>query len=144
MSPKTNGQIRRGQVITTYGPGALIDLPRHSAIMGGLDTWPKPGDLDEVHESRLVQKLKLMTGVPAPRLYAPPADEAAPGAKPKGIGVWRFPEWFIVQETSSRDERERSRRLVPRRALDEKGRFEKRQVVATRFVRACPRGHVAT
>jgi hypothetical protein len=143
MSPKTSGQIRRGQVITTYGPGALIDLPRHSAIMGGLDTWPKTGDLDEIHEARLVQKLKLMTGVPAPKLYAPPADEAAPGAKPKGIGVWRFPEWFIVQETSSHDERERSRRLVPRRALDEKLRFDKRPVVATRFVRACPRGHVA-
>ena len=27
MSRKAHGQIRRGQVITTYGPGALIDLP---------------------------------------------------------------------------------------------------------------------
>ena len=24
---KAHGQVRRGQVITTYGPGALIDLP---------------------------------------------------------------------------------------------------------------------
>ena len=30
MSKKSHGQIRRGQVITTYGPGALIDLPRQS------------------------------------------------------------------------------------------------------------------
>ena len=36
MSRKAHGQIRRAQVITTYGPGALIDLPRHSAIVGGL------------------------------------------------------------------------------------------------------------
>ena len=28
---RAHGQVRRGQVITTYGPGALIDLPRHSA-----------------------------------------------------------------------------------------------------------------
>ena len=35
-----------------------------------------------------------------------------------------------------------SRRLVHRKALDEKGRFEGRPVVPTRFVRACPRGHV--
>ena len=41
MSRKAHGQVRRGQVITTYGPGALIDLPQHSAIVGGLDTWPK-------------------------------------------------------------------------------------------------------
>ena len=36
----------------------------------------------------------------------------------------------------------RSRRLVHRKALDERGKFEGRPVVATRFVRACPRGHV--
>ena len=41
MSSEAHGQVRRSQVITTYGPGALIDLPRHSAIVGGLETWPK-------------------------------------------------------------------------------------------------------
>ena len=41
MSPKAHGQVRRSQVITTYGPGALIDLPKHSVIIGGLDAWPK-------------------------------------------------------------------------------------------------------
>ena len=46
MSRRAHGQVRRGQVITTYGPGALIDLPRHSAIVGGLDTWPKVSDLE--------------------------------------------------------------------------------------------------
>jgi len=35
VSRKAHGQVRRGQVITTYGPGALIDLPRHSALVGG-------------------------------------------------------------------------------------------------------------
>ena len=34
MSYKAQGQTRRGQIITTYGPGALIDLPRQSAIVG--------------------------------------------------------------------------------------------------------------
>ena len=59
MSRKAHGQIRRGQVITTYGPGALIDLPRHSAIVGGLDTWPKTSDLEEIPERRLGRKLQL-------------------------------------------------------------------------------------
>gem|GEM_PF-4865812 len=40
------------------------------------------------------------------------------------------------------EKRERSRRLVPRGRLDDRGRFEKLRVVPTRFVRACPRGHV--
>jgi len=142
MSRKAHGQVRRSQIITTYGPGALIDLPRHSAIVGGLEQWPKIGDLDEIHEPRLTRKLQIMTGVAAPRLYAPPPDSNDPRAGIKGIGVWRFPEWFVVQEENRGEERERSRRLVHRKALDEKGRFDSRRVVATRFVRACPKGHV--
>lgn len=142
MSRKAHGQIRRAQVITTYGPGALIDLPRHSAIVGGLDTWPRPGDLEEIAEPRLSRKLGLMTGIPSPRLYTPPPDSTDPGEPARGIGAWRFPEWFVVQDEGGGEDRQRSRRLVHRRALDERGRFDGRAVVATRFVRACPKGHV--
>lgn len=141
MSRKAHGQLRRSQVITTYGPGALIDLPRHSAIVGGLDTWPKPGDLEEITEVRLSRKLETMTSVTAPRLYAPPPDGNDPREPARGIGAWRFPEWFVVQESGG-EGNERARRLVARKALDEKGRFDGRPVVATRFVRACPKGHV--
>ena len=139
------GSIRQSQVITTYGPGALIDLPAHSAIVGGLDTWPK--DLQEIVEPRLSRALQHITAVPAPRLYAPPPAPSEPWARAKGIGAWRFPEWFVVQEggfsaSSESAGRPQSRRLVQRKALDERGRFEGVDVVPTRFVRACPRGHV--
>ncbi len=142
MTRRAQGQIRRSQVITTYGPGALIDLPRYSAIVGGLDTWPKTGDLEEIVEPRLARKLQIITGVASPRLFAPPPDSNDPRQPARGIGAWRFPEWFVVQETGGAEERQRSRRLVHRKALDERGRFDGRQVVATRFVRACPKGHV--
>ena len=135
---KAHGQIRQSQVITTYGPGALIDLPKHAAITGGLDTWPK--GLDEIVEPRLTRVLRNLMDIPSPRLYAPPAAPSEPWAPARAIGAWRFPEWFVVQETGSGD-RENSRRLVHRKAL-EKGRFEGIEVVPTRFVRACPRGHV--
>lgn len=142
MSRKAHGQLRRGQVITTYGPGALIDLPRHSAIVGGLDSWPRADDLEEIVEPRLSQKLGTMAGVANPRLYAPPAVSDDPRQTARGIGAWRFPEWFVVQDESGAEDRQRSRRLVHRKALDQRGRFDNREVVATRFVRACPRGHV--
>ena len=142
MSRKGHGQIRQSQVITTYGPGALIDLPRHSAIVGGLDTWPNPGSLDEIVEPRLTRKLGAMTGVPSPMLYAPPPEPNEPWAPARGIGAWRFPEWFVVQEAGGGDRPDRSRRLVHRKALDQRGRFDGLPVVPTRFVRACPRGHV--
>jgi hypothetical protein len=139
---KAHGQIRRGQVIGTYGPGALIDLPNNSGIVGGLDSWPKVSELEEIPEPRLSRKLAMMTGVAGPRLFAPPANSDDPREPAKGIGVWRFPEWFVVQETMRSEERERSRRLVHRKYLDGKRRFDGRPVVATRFVRACPKGHV--
>lgn len=139
MSRKAHGQIRCGQVISTWGPGALLDLPRHAAILGGLDTWPKLSELEEIFEPRLTRKLQTMTGVAAPSLYAPPPDVNDPRETKQGIGAWRFPEWFVVQEQSGSD---RSRRLVHRKALDDKSRFEGRPVVPTRFVQACPRGHV--
>jgi hypothetical protein len=142
MSRKAHGQIRRSQVISTYGPGALIDLPKHSAIVGGLDTWPMTSELEEILEPRLTRKLQLMTGVASPRLYAPPPDSNDPRESAKGIGAYRFPEWVVVQETGGSQEDRRSRRLVHRKALDEKGRLDGWQVVATRFVRACPKGHV--
>lgn len=142
MTRKAHGQIRRGQVITTYGPGALIDLPRHSAIVGGLDTWPSPTKLEQIIEPRLSQKLALMTGVRNPPLYSPPIESSDLHEPQLGIGAWRFPEWFVVQDDDKTEGRQRSRRLVHRKALDGKGKFDGHAVVATRFVRACPRGHV--
>jgi len=141
MSPRADGQVRRGQVITTYGPGALIDLPQDSAIVAGLDSWPKRSELEEIVEPRLTNWLRTLTGIDNPRLYAPPPDSNDPREQLRSIGAYRFPEWFLVQETRDSEERERSRRLVHRKALT-KGRFEGLKVVATRFVRACPRGHV--
>lgn len=142
MTRKAHGQLRRGQVITTYGPGALIDLPRHSAIVAGLDSWPKAADLEPIGEPRLAQKLSTMTRVASPGLFASPPDPSDPSEPARGIGAWRFPQWFVVQDESGGEGRQRSRRLAHRKALDDKGRFDGRAVVATRFVRACPRGHV--
>ena len=138
-----HGQVRQSQVITTYGPGALIDLPNHAAIVAGLETWPSTDKLDEINDPRLSRLLQAITEVRAPRMYAPPPP-SEPWAQGRGIGAWTFPEWFIVQEsdTNTDSSDRRSRRLVHRKSLDDKNRFDSRPVVPTRFVRACPRGHV--
>ena len=40
MKPKPNarphGQLRCSQVVTTFGPGALVDLPTRAVLVGGL------------------------------------------------------------------------------------------------------------
>lgn len=142
MSRKSHGQIRRSQAVTSWGPGSLLDLPEYAVIMGGLEKWPAVSKLEEIQEPRLVRKITSMTGLPDPHLYAPPADTNDPSAEKLGIGVWEFPEWFVVHEDGSGDQPERSRRLVHRTRLD-RHKFDGRRVVPTRFVRACPRGHIA-
>jgi hypothetical protein len=137
------GQIRRSQVITTWGPGALIDLPNDAGIVGGLDTWPRPEKLDPVVEPRLARKITALTDVANPPLYAPPVEARSPGEPNLGIGVYRFPEWFVVQaDPKGSDGSQRRRRLVHRKALDGRRRFDGQPTVPTRFVRACPRGHI--
>ena len=144
MNGRAHGQLRRSQVITTFGPGALIDLPNDSAIVGGLDTWGSEANLERIDEPRLAAKLQSMTEVPNPRLYAPPPEPQGWQEQQRAIGAWRFPEWYVVQESGgpvAARSSVRSRRLVHRTALTN-GRHDGRPVVATRFVRACRRGHV--
>ena len=35
------GDVRPSQVITTFGPGAIVDLQTLSIIVGGIDNWYK-------------------------------------------------------------------------------------------------------
>ena len=134
-----HGAIRRSQVISTWGPGALLDLPTHSVIMGGLETWPPTTMLEPIDEPRLARKL-VAPGQPVPGLFAPPRPPEQSWMPATGVGSWLFPEWFVVREDPTPGRV--SRRLVNRRALDDRRRFEGRPVVATRFVGACPKGHI--
>ncbi len=143
---KPAGQIRQSQIITTFGPGAMVDLPRQSVLVGGLDDWSKGGE--EIVETRLTHKLAAVLQVPAIRLYTPPPALDDPTAPSTGIDCFQFPEWFITQDVESDDPRSsrRSRLLVHRKALTH-GKFldrnkKKRSVVPVRFVRACRYGHI--
>ncbi len=150
MSSTRIGTVRLSQIITTYGPGSLVDLPKHSVIVAGLDTWA-PKRLRQIVEPRLTAKIRRMTDVPSPLLFSPPPDSSVPwrgsNSQLSHIGVRRFPEWFVVRNTDYNGDSHAgksagiSRRLVHLRELDG-GRFERDPVVATRFVRACPKGHV--
>ncbi len=140
------GQIRRSQIITTFGPGAMVDLPNHSVLIGGLDFWSAGGE--EVIEPRLTAKLATILGVPSIQLFSPPPDQEDPTAPQTGITAFQFPEWFITQdvEPGTPGSSARSRMLVHRNVLV-RGKYidqdrKKRNVVPIRFVRACPAGHI--
>src|SRR5262249_61680048 len=120
LMPKPNarpqGQVRHNQVVTTFGPGSLLDLPTQSVIVGGLEHWA--GVSEEVHEPRLIEKLKRLLTLPTLKLFSPPPDNEDPTAPRTGITAWQFPEWFITQDVEKGSKGlTRSRLLVHRRGL---------------------------
>lgn len=140
-------QLRSSQVITTYGPGAMVDLPDDAVIIAGLDSWRyhsgKP--VPTVSETRLIGKLETLLGTTGITLRKPPPAVEEKGFTPD-IGAYYFPEWLISQRQVITARKHRARRLIHRRDL-ENGRFreddgKRYSVVPVRWVRACPRGHI--
>lgn len=145
MSKRPHGSIRRSQVLTTYGPGAMVDLPTRSVIIGGLESWSE-GGREPVFEDRLARRLEKDLKVPGLKLFTPPGDAGDPSQPYTGITAWIFPEWFVgpyvePDKANPRNDGSRSRPLVHReRLLD--GRYQNKEVVPIRFVRACINGHI--
>ena len=52
---KPHGEIRQSQLVTTFGPGSMVDLPNHSVLVAGLDFWSAGGET--ISEPRLARKL---------------------------------------------------------------------------------------
>ena len=143
-------KIRQSQIVSTYGPGALVDLPDYAVLVAGLEHWV--GDAQLVPEPRLLANLRRRLGLPFLELRSPPVPEREDELH-IGIAAWQFPEWFVAQFEVSTTKYGRSRPLVHRKALV-KGRYvgddptgkRKRKdwpVVPVRFVQACPNGHVS-
>jgi hypothetical protein len=143
---RPHGVIRQSQVITTFGPGAMVDLPHHAVIVGGLEDWSFGTDRRLISEDRLVAKLEAFLELEGLKLYAPPIESSDPQAAVSGVTAWLFPEWFIAQHSELRG-KVRARPLIHRQGLV-RDRYETREgrrvpVVPVRFVQACPNGHIA-
>lgn len=142
---RPHGQLRQSQVLTTFGPGAMLDLPNDAVIIGGLEHWE--GVSERVFEDRLTAKIEEILQVTNLKLFAPPIDLQDPNAPKTGLTAWQFPEWFVAQFEEPWGEGFRSRPLVHKQALVER-RFldkdrKKRPVVPVRFVQACINGHIS-
>ncbi len=143
------GELRQSQVLTTFGPGAMVDLPNNAVVIGGLDHWH--GDRERIYEDRLAARVSDQLGLDEVALYAPPIDPGDPFGPQKGITAFLFPTWFLgqIEETFvASDGREyRTRPLVPWKRLVKGGYLTPERkvapVVPVRFVQACVKGHIS-
>ena len=137
---RPQGQVRQGQLISTFGPGAMTDLPNSSVLVSGLDFWL--GDRDVINEPRLSAKVANLLGVPTIQLETPPSVGDVDDHRPSGVPAFLFPEWFVTQDPpgKTREETRRSRYLVHSRSLERGNVFrhpetrDKLKVVPVRFV----------
>lgn len=149
---RPDGQIRQSQMVTTFGPGSMVDLVDRAVVIGGLEHWGYGSQvirgLDDARLRRaLVQRLKALD----PNLdlanedyfrMAPECDLREANTK-VGVQALEFPRWFVCQGC---------RRLArAREAFEEKGGRYRHQceknksshAVPVRFVAACKRGHLS-
>jgi hypothetical protein len=153
---------RLSQLVSTFGPGAMIDLPTRSVVVGGLERWDMSGgSFSVISEPRLSTRLekllhdqgRLEAGVSL-TLRTPPKELDAQRGGSAGVDAPVFPKWFIcelVEDVGIGEgaKASRRRRLVRWNDLDSKGRrkFEfddgrKSEVTPIRFVCACDNGHL--
>lgn len=146
---------RMSQIVSTFGPGAMIDLPTRSVVIGGLDRWEMDAkdSWKPLSEPRLVERLsRLVFEGRILELRTPPADPGAPGRPPRGVPVTVFPEWFACKHIEQGGPAGARRRLLVRWIHLDPGsgrtRFEhpvtrkKEEVTPLRFVGGCEGGHL--
>lgn len=154
-----NVTLRQSQLVTTFGPGAMVDLPTRSVVIGGLDLWHmrERGSWRPIHEPRAVAVLeallrrneRLAEGVSL-TLRTPPVEDEShrPLGEPPGVEARIFPTWFVAREAEETGGARR-RRLVRWRDLNPKGRADfvdddgrRHAVTPIRFVAGCKKGHL--
>lgn len=153
------GDVRRSQVITSHGPGAIIDFRAGgrggagiSVVAAGLEEWdrraPPPGlgHPQAVFEPRLQKQL----GVEGFRL-PPVAPQESPGVYSRRagrlVGV-RFPRWLqcpqchILRVSRKWSEDPGDPALYCAECSDKAGGRNRAHVVPVRFIVVCERGHL--
>lgn len=126
---KVVGQLRRAQLVTTFGSGAIVDMPEYSVIIAATNYWKDGSPV--LHEPNL-EKLLRVSHFKQPYVSDNPDGEYHPD-----IPAFRFPIMHFCPECG---------RLMPYWGFgDEAGRICtkcKKNIVPSRFVAACINGHL--
>ncbi|HGY0255798.1 TPA: sulfate ABC transporter substrate-binding protein, partial [Klebsiella pneumoniae] len=69
------GEVRPSQLLWTYGPGALIDLPNLSVVTLGIDRWEK-NCCQPIQETRLLAAVRKVLGDQVESLRMPPFQKS--------------------------------------------------------------------
>lgn len=136
--PRIKGQLRRNQLITTMGPGAIVDLKDASVIIAGIDGWEKSDNVNELK----INNIRLQNLLGKDYFLMPPftKDKTNNNFLHPDIQAYRFPKWYYCPIC---------KKLAPyTEFLLKNGKIfcdtcKNKEVIPSRFVVACEKGHIS-
>ncbi len=149
VQQQPDGTVRQSQVVTTFGPGAMVDLLTDAVLVSGLDFWsydrsfapphiPEPRLRDSIVERFRELGRELSQEHP---FRAPPVGNDREPSKFAGVQVLEFPHWFVCQRCHAL-QRKDGLELKSHHYWHQCERTIKAECVPVRFVSACKRGHI--
>jgi hypothetical protein len=121
-------KVRRSQIISPFGPGAIIDLVGESFVVEDAGKWRRP------HVPVDFPRLASYLGV----------DSLASPSPRQPIPYYRFPQWlFCPSPTCRRMSRWSFKREITNTAPTCERCSSGKQLIPMRFVAVCPDGHLS-
>lgn len=132
------GDIRKTQMITTFGAGAIVDFKDDTVVIASTDDWDyNPIDNEEVESRKLFnENLSVITG--AEYFLMPRTTQSTNSfSQGKNAGSYIFPEKLHCSRCGN---------IYDFRELDVKQRHKcpqcRNDLNASRFIAVCPKGHM--
>ena len=125
-----NLKLRRGQSLTTFGPGSLVDFEGIGFYVCDIGHWPLPKKIIEMERLRTALGCRELRGFP---------DEGEDG----GISVGLFPAWFHCPNCKAlrKVKFDEARELAGSAPPCHKNAC-RRAMIPMRFVAYCDNGHL--
>lgn len=139
MNNKPVGDVRPSQIITTFGPGAIVDLQTLSVVVAGVDEWRK-SDEQRIQEPRLERNLGVKY------FYSAPPAEGDFHERLGTIPSYLFPRYQVCSNamcgTLSEPSENNFKRHEKRPIFLCQLCGGKTPVIPAPFIVVCPSGHM--
>ncbi|MFY0690759.1 MAG: DUF1998 domain-containing protein [Paracoccaceae bacterium] len=124
--------LRRAQLVSPFGVGALCEIDGQSFFVKGTHRWPGGRNLKEVKLQSLTSKLHGVSRLMKPEF---------------SVSVTRFPRWHfcpgcrVMSQWTSQQDRHEDDEPLPAPRCNNKS-CKNRALVPMRFIAVCDKGHV--
>ena len=132
------GSVRKTQLITTFGVGAMVDFKDDTVMIAGTDSWDRvKNDPEEIDNRKIYnENLSVITGAEY-FLQPKTTNSISSFSKTKDIQAYLFPEKMHCSVCGN---------IYDIHSLDIQKRHKcprcGNRMTASRFVVLCPRGHI--